>query len=723
MKRPLCLVCLSFVLALFLFQWFFPIPLYEDRKEDGAVVERTGQVYKKEYKKEKLLLYLQCENERILCYVNGSSPSNENRSPNGSSYPKLGSFIQVRGSYQSFSCATNPGQFHQKRYFQILNLNYSLKNTIILKQSKEYNPCKEGLYQIKRKLAAGYDDVLPEKEAGILKAMVLGDKSELDADIKDLYKQSGISHVLAISGLHISLLGMGLYKLLKKAGLPVFPNTVFSMALMVFYGMLIEGGTSSFRAIFMFFLYLLSKMIGRTYDMLTALAISGVFLLIEQPLYIYHTGFLLSFSAVLGIGLLFPVLNQFLPEGKRKNPLFKNLVGSVSVSLFSLPVTAYYFYEFPVYSLLLNLLIIPFMSLLLPCAMAGGILAAWQPAWGKVLLIPCRWVLMLYEGICELSMALPCHTLIIGQPALGQILFFYGVVFLILCFYTKWKKKMSILLLVCSVIILCFRMEKNTEITMLDVGQGDSIFVQEQGGFSFLMDGGSSDVPGVGTYRILPFLKSKGVRELTYAFVTHPDSDHYNGILECLEKSGESGVHIRYLAVSALALEKKEKAYEKLFRAAQKAGTEVVCISAGYVLECNKITLTCLYPGKEAAPKDKNGGSLMFLMEAEGVRMLFTGDAGMEEEEQILRKIGGIHILKTGHHGSDSSTGMSLLKAAEPELAIISCGRNNSYGHPGKETLKRLSAVPSRVLVTARTGAIKITISKHGYQIETCCGE
>lgn len=95
----------------------------------------------------------------------------------------------------------------------------------------------------------------------------------------------------------------------------------------------------------------------------------------------------------------------------------------------------------------------------------------------------------------------------------------------------------------------------------------------------------------------------------------------------------------------------------------------------------------------------------------------------MEEEEQLLRKIHGIHILKTGHHGSDSSTGMPLLDAAKPDVAIISCGRNNSYGHPGKETLKRLSAVPSRVLVTARTGAIKITIGKHGYQIETYCGE
>ncbi|MCM1161761.1 MAG: DNA internalization-related competence protein ComEC/Rec2 [Roseburia sp.] len=711
MKRPLCMVCLSFVIALFLFQWLFPIPFYKDVERDGEVVERIGQVYKKEYKEDTLLIYLQCGTEQILCYVREGNA------------PRLGSFIQVRGTYQSFQAATNPGQFHQKRYYQILNLNYSLKNTIMLKESIEYNTWKESLYCLKRKLAEGYEQALPQKEAGILKAMVLGDKSELDTDIKNLYKQSGISHVLAISGLHISLIGMGLYRLLKRMGIPILLNTAICMAAMIFYGMLIEGGTSSFRAIFMFLIYLIGKIIGRTYDMLTALAMSGVLLLIEQPLYIYHTGFLLSYCAVMGIGLLAPMLEQLLPEDKRKNPIIQNLLGSMSVALFSLPVTAYYFYEFPVYSLLLNLLIIPLMSLLLPCAMAGGAVAAWQPMIGKLLLIPCQWILKLYEGICEISTALPCHTMIIGKPALWRILFFYGMIILILCFYSKWKKRTIGLLLGLAVVVLCLQAPHNTEITMLDVGQGDGIFIQEKGGTTFLMDGGSSDVSGVGTYRIVPFLKSKGIRQITYAFVTHPDSDHYNGILECLEQSKENGIHIRYLAVSHLALKGGEEAYEKLFQAAREAGTEVVCISAGDVLKCNKLALTCLYPGRESSPADKNGESLMFLLEAEGVRMLFTGDAGMEEEAVILHAIPKVHILKTGHHGSNSSTGTGLLQAAAPEYAIISCGRNNSYGHPGGQTLERLAEANSRVLVTAQTGAIKITIRNSSYRIDTFLSE
>lgn len=709
MKRPLCMVCLIFVSAMLMLLSLFPIPLYEDEEKDGTFVERTGQVYKKEYKNGTLVLFVEGETDCFLCYIKEGSP------------PKLGSYINVRGSYESFQPSTNPGQFHQKRYYQILNLDYSLKNAVIIKETKEYDMIKESLYGLKNKWAEGYDKALPEKEAGIIKAMVLGDKSRLDGDIKNLYKQSGISHVLAISGLHISLMGMGIFKLLKKVEIPLIPTAIVSIAVVVFYGMLIDGGTSSFRAIFMFFLYLTAKIIGRTYDMLTAMSLAAVILLMEQPLYLYHAGFLLSFSAVMGIGLLYPVLEDMLPEKYRKNPVIKNFLGSVSVSFFSLPILTYYFYEFPVYSLLLNLLIIPLMSILLPVSVLGGLIAVFAPVMGRVLLFPCRWILMLYEALCDTISNLPCHSFITGQPKPWQMGVFYGILFIIIAFHKRKsrKKKMTIMLFAVSAFILCFRIQNNTEIIMLDVGQGDSIFVREEGGNTFLMDGGSSDVSKVGTYRILPFLKSQGVREITYAFVTHPDSDHYNGILECLEQSRESGIFIRYLAVSHLAFKKQNEAYEKLFMAAKKAGTKVVCISDGDMLKYNKITLTCLYPQKDSMPDDSNGESLIFLMEVGEVKMLFTADAGIEEEQQIISKLPKIHILKTGHHGSDSSTGTELLQAAAPDTAIISCGKDNSYGHPGKETLKRLADANTRVYVTAEAGAIKITIKEKGYKIES----
>lgn len=709
MKRPLCMVCLAFVLALLALTTIFPISLYEDIKKDGSSVTRTGQVYKKEYKNDKLVLYIQSETERFLCYVNQETE------------PKLGSYVKVRGSYQSFQSATNPGQFHQKRYYQILNLDFSLKNAVIEKQSKEYSVLKEALYNIKSVWADSYNKALPEKEAGILKAMVLGEKGELDTDIKNLYKQSGISHVLAISGLHISLIGMGIYKLLKRTGMSPMINTALSMAVMIFYGMLIEGGTSSVRAIFMFSLYLIGKAIGRTYDMLTATSMAGVLLLIIQPLYLYHTGFLLSFFAVTGIGLIYPVLESLLPEKSRKNPIIKNLLGSLSVSFFTLPIVTYYFYEFPLYSLFLNLLIIPLMSVLLPLAIVGGIAGIFLPLAGKILLLPCKWILMLYEGACEMVTKLPCNTFITGQPSIWQIVLFFAVTISIVLFYKKWKKKTTAVFFVIAVFVLCVQLPKGNEVTMLDVGQGDSIFIQSQDGVTFLMDGGSSDVSKVGTYRIVPFLKAKGVSKLTYAFVSHPDSDHYNGILECLENSPENGIFIKYLAVSDLALKETDEAYEKLFQAAENAGTKVVCISAGDMLKCKQMTLTCLYPEDSSSPSDTNGESLIFLLEAKGVKMLLTADAGIEQEAQIISKLGKIDILKAGHHGSNGSTGAGLLEKTRPDITIISCGKDNSYGHPGVEMLKRLAEANSGKYITAESGAIQIKIKNGAYEIFTYC--
>lgn len=709
MKRPLCLVCVAFVFALLMLTSAFPISLYEDMVEDGTVVEQIGQVYKKEYKNDTLVLYIQSETDQFLCYVNDGQA------------PRLGSYIKVRGRYQSFKEASNPGQFHQKRYYQILNLNFSLRNAVIVEESNEYSVLQESLYSIKTIWAESYDKALPEKEAGILKAMVLGYKGELDTDIKTLYTQSGISHVLAISGLHISLIGMGIYKLLAKTGMPVLALTGFSMGVMFFYGMIIGGGTSCFRAIFMFSIYLIGKWIGRTYDMLTATSLAGVFLLITQPLYLYHTGCLLSFFAVTGIALLTPVFEELFSEKIKKNPIIKNLVGSLSVSFFTLPVLTYYFYEFPIYSFFLNLLIIPLMSVLLPLALVGGILGIFLPAAGVIVLTPCKWILMFYEGVCEIFTKLPYNTFVTGQPAVWQIVLFFAVVLCVVLFYKKWKKAKTVSLLILAVFMLCVQIHPKTEITMLDVGQGDCIFIKSEDGATFLMDGGSSDVSKVGTYRIIPFLKSKGVREITYAFVSHPDSDHYNGILECLEKSPENGISIKYLAVSHLAFKGQDEAYEKLFRAAENAGTKVVCISAGDMLKCKKITLICLYPEKDSSPTDTNGESLVFLMESEGVRMLFTADAGVEEEAAIISRLCDVDILKAGHHGSNGSTGETLLQTIKPEITIISCGENNSYGHPGKEMLKRLAEANSREYVTAESGAIQITINSNGFQVETYC--
>lgn len=188
MKRPLCMFSLVFIAAVFLMLKLFPIPLYKDKEADKSMLEITGQVYAKEQKGDTNVIYLKSKSDRLICYMEGSY------------MPRMGSYVTIKGKYKGFSTASNPGQFNQKKYYQILNLNFSILNANIIQETKEYNRFKEAIYKIRRTWANSYERCMHTKEAGVLKAMILGDKSELDADLKNLYKQAGISHILAISG-------------------------------------------------------------------------------------------------------------------------------------------------------------------------------------------------------------------------------------------------------------------------------------------------------------------------------------------------------------------------------------------------------------------------------------------------------------------------------------------------------------------------------------------
>lgn len=706
MKRPLCMFSLVFIAAVFLLLNLFPIPLYMDKAADKSRLEITGQVYAKECKGDTNVIYLKSKNERILCYMEGTY------------IPKMGSFVTVEGKYKSFSTASNPGQFNQKKYYQILNLNFSMLNTNIIKETKEYSRLKEGIYQIRRIWAEAYERCMDPKEAGVLKAMVLGDKSELDADLKNLYKQAGISHILAISGLHISIIGMGIFKLVKRVKLPISAAAFISLVIMILYGELTNAGTSSIRAIFMFGMYLGAQVFKRTYDMLTALSLAAVILIIEQPLYLYHTGFLLSFGAVLGIGLCYPIFEKLIPKKRKQNKVIKNFLASLSVTFFSLPIMAWYFFEIPVYSVFINLFVIPLMTVLLILGILGGLTGICFQNGGFLLLIPCQWILRFYEGLCKAMEKIPFHTIIIGKPSPMAIIIFYSIIFILLIKYRKIKPYVIAVCIFAAVLCMCIRFPQKTEITMLDIGQGDCIYIHEKG-MNILVDGGSSDVSKVGTYRIIPFLKSKGVKKIDYAIISHIDSDHYNGILECLQAGKSGGIQIDNIVLSTASLhsneKEKRKEHQMLCEAAKKVKCKVIYISCGDVLEYNSLELQCLHPMDQNIYRDSNATSLVLMLRYGEFNMLFTGDIGINEEQDL--NVRQAEVLKVGHHGSDYSSSEEFLKRLSPQTAIVSCGVNNRYGHPGEQSLSRLEKHNTEVYITTDCGAISIYPAKEGYEI------
>jgi competence protein ComEC len=398
--------------------------------------------------------------------------------------PPMGAKVTLWGKSDSFSIARNPGEFDQASYYQSLGISYQFKDCQITQIHNPRIPIRETLYQLQEATKHRLFKALPEKEASVLAAMLLGDKTNLDQDLKDLYTRSGIIHILSISGLHISLLGIGFYQLLRKLGVPVKPAAVIGTVVLFLYGLLTGMPTSAIRAIGMYALRMLSHCVGRTYDMLNAMGILAFLMLLWQPGYMDHAGFLLSFSSVAGIGFLSPLLTKqqkdtpiptqevgailtrrTLREMKHQTKKGKikeayalrkavklrsllcecgrglsraigdNFCIGLSVTLTTLPVVLWFYYRVAISGLFINLWIIPTTGVL----MISGILlllCPWIPLFSWVIIA----IVQFYEMLCNLFNRLPFHNWIAGKPRLWQVVLYYAILIGLLLYKSLHEK-------------------------------------------------------------------------------------------------------------------------------------------------------------------------------------------------------------------------------------------------------------------------------------------
>lgn len=643
--------------------------------------------------------------------------------------PPLGSFALFEGKFYAFPRATNPGQFDSAAYYQILGQQGRLMKASLLATDGTENVFRETLSQIRSFLSLLLRACCPEREAGILGAMLLGEKGLLDEEIKGLYQQNGIVHILAISGLHLSLLGMGFYKLLRRIRMPIAVDITLTIALMYAYGVMTGMGVSILRAFVMFGLKLFAELIRRSYDLLTAMTVAALLILVQQPLYLSHSGFLFSFGAVCGIGFL-PVASVHVSSWKKPA---KALFSGLWVSLATLPVHLFFYYAFPPWSVLLNLLVIPCMGIVLLSGVAVLAAGMFALPLGKLAAFPGILVLALYEKCCQIGMILPGRQWITGRPALWQALFFPAALIGLALLGKRLRRWQFFLGIAVAAFVLTFRPPEGVELSFLDVGQGDCIYLQG-GGKRILIDGGSSDVSDVGKYRIAPFLKYRGAGRLDAVFVTHPDSDHENGIRGLLEAYEENGIRIGALVLPDVSPESRNDNYRTLEALAAKKGVPVQYIAAGDSLRLGKVMLTCLHPERGYENQDTNAYSTTLFLQYGAFSALFTGDLEGEGEELVEKRLAlknalfqagadRLTLLKVAHHGSKNSTDEAFLELLRPRLALISAGAGNSYGHPHQETLKRLAAAGSSVCQTKDRGAVTLRIRRGRVSVEAFCGE
>ncbi len=661
-----------------------------------------------------------------------------------------GNSIYAVGNVELPEQEKNPGQFDKAGYYRAKNITCIMKaETLIITDSK-VNAVQSVLLPIRERLCDIYTSILPEKEAGIMEAILLGEKAFLDQSIVNLYQKSGIAHILAISGLHISLLGMSLYRLLRKIKSPLITACLLTILLVISYGLLTEMGVSTKRAVIMLILSVLAKLTGRTYDMLSAAAFTAIILLAGSPLQLYQAGFLLSFSAVAGVGILMKAIRLFNPYDKAtlRSKVVDGLLGSLSIQLMTLPVILYFYFETPLYATVLNLFVIPLLSLIVLLGLAAGVLGMVSLSAASFAIGGAYYILKFYEGICSIARKLPLSTILIGRPAMHQIVLYYGI---LICFVffagrrgpagkgTEGKRMLSRKMVAgVTLFLLLLSLHKGSTdsllVTFLSVGQGDAACIQSPAGYVYLIDGGSSDSKDVGSYRLEPFLKSKGINKVEAVFISHADSDHFNGIVELIEKmpdtaagtladtnritSDQGIIQIKTLVLSVTDF--IDENYRMLVELAEQKGILVRYVEQGDKIDDGAITFTCLHPEKTYQAASANAYSEVLLMTYKNFDVLFTGDVQADGEKssvtfyQDLAEYDSsynenvIEVIKVSHHGSKTSSTQAFLSFFHPMFSIISCGENNSYGHPHEETLQRLKEIGSSILILNQSGAVTI---------------
>lgn len=644
-----------------------------------------------------------------------------------------GMTVEVRGKLELVEEPRNPGEFDFRTYYRSKGIACRMFGEQVRVIGENYVPYDTFLVKFRNRCAAILDRICLPEDSPIFKAVLLGETSGMEPEVRTMYQRHGISHLLAVSGQHLSIIGGGIYLLMRKLGFKYGKAGLLSAGLVISYGIMTGSSGSAIRAVIMILCLWLAAGEGRSYDTLSGLGLAAVLLLWKSPYLLFQSGFQLSFGAVLAIGGLGSWLKtEFSIEKGWQNTILMSLCVQIVIT----PVVLYHYYQHPLYGILLNLLVIPLISVLMYSGILGiGLGSVWTQG-GIAAVGAGHYVLRLYEWLCRQVERLPGYCLVMGRPSWGQIVVYGGLMAGTLYVLGKWssirqrelennrddtkrgKRQWIRLLMAACFYGLCFTLLfplpfRGMEIVMMDVGQGDGILMRTSR-TAVLVDGGSSSEKKMGSKTAEPFLKSKGIDVIDYALVSHGDSDHISGLLYLLRESKD--IRIRYLVLPEPG--QGQAIYEELEQAARDAGSQVIYMGQGDCIQVEDISLTCVYAGGTTIKEDdRNTHSLVVCADYRNLHMLFTGDMGTAQEHELAEwakergslqqiHLAHVQVLKTAHHGSDTSSSEEFLECVNPALAVVSYGRGNSYGHPSPDVIARMKNRRIPVMETGIGGAI-----------------
>ncbi|MBQ6841014.1 MAG: DNA internalization-related competence protein ComEC/Rec2 [Bacilli bacterium] len=666
--------------SLFLFLFIYIIVFtklidYQSKYGDGDII-LSGRVVKYSLSNDKLSFVIKAKEKILSTYYNDDNLNNINL--------KIGDFVTVSGKLSMPAVNTIPNTFNYKEYLYSNKIYKTLSVSEIKIKNNESNIFEKiKNYFYKRCEGNEY-----------LKLFIVGDKSSLDENIYESFKDTGVAHLLAVSGMHVSVLVSILSYLLKWV-----KNTkkqIIISTFLLFYAYIVNFSASILRVVVFYIINNINKIFELKLSNKQVLFWAAIIMLIINPFLIYQAGFLYSFVTVYSI-----IVTQKYLCGKYAKD---TLIISFWALLFTLPITVSMNYEINLITFISNLLLIPYVTFILyPLSLLCFVFSFLMP------------IFSLLTGLMEIIIIFinKIDIFVIGIPKMNVVIILSYYLMLLFAIYFNSKVYFATIIMLVLIVKMAPRFDSVLQITYLDVGQGDCCLISLPYNKENIMidTGGQISYGNTKNYNIsdnvILYLKSIGINKLNCLILTHGDYDHMGEAINLVNNFKvekvifNCGPHNDLERELIKVLHKKKIPYYSCIKELN--------------IDDNK-----LYFLNNKDYGNENDNSSVIYTELNDYKFLFMGDAGVEVEEDLVEEynLQNIDVLKVGHHGSKTSSSEEFINEMNPKYSIISVGKNNRYGHPNKEVLDTLK--DSKIYRTDQDGSIMFKIKNNKLKIETC---
>lgn len=624
---------------------------------------------------------------------------------------KYGDSLYIEGEFKQPEEARNYKGYNYKQYLKTKKIigTVELEKAKILKSSNG-----SFIHNIQKYIKDTINGTLTDEEGNLLLAILLGDKDKLSEDIQESFKTSNLSHMLAVSGAHVSYIILGLTYVLQNSIIGKKNEKIVCIIFLLFFMAITNFTPSVTRACIMAVLTLFSGIIYRKSDVYTNISVAALITLIFNPYNLLDLGFQLSYGGTIGIIIFIKRIQEKKSNSKVINYIKQMALVSIYANIIIIPIMMYHFNTVSFTFIISNIMASPILGIIVITGFLFIIASITVKPLTRLIAIFIKPILSILIKISQICSKLPFSNILVVTPYMFNVISYYAII--LYCIKSKKNNKCKIIICLLIVLILInfiiYIFPQKLRIFFIDVGQGDSTLIITPDKKTVLIDGGGSDSFDVGEKVLLPYLLDRRILKIDYVLISHFDTDHCGGILTIMEK-----VKVKNIIISEQA--EHSENYERFKKLMIHKKIRLIEVKKGDKIKIGRYSeFKILFPTSRLLSENPlNNNSIVAQFNYNNFKMLFTGDIEKLAEQQILKAEKAeirADILKVAHHGSKTSSIPEFIKAVKPKIALIGVEKNNTFGHPNKQTIKNLENIKCRIYRTDIQGEIIIKIDQKG---------